>query len=192
MRARIDAMLGDGVDYALEWTSIYTFQCRRMQSFRAGAVLFAGDSAHQVSPFGARGANSGIQDADNLGWKLDLVVRGLAPEDLLDSYTAERVHGADENILASTRATDFLSPKTAASRRFRDAVLALSKEHAFARPLINSGRLSVPVRLRRPAAERTRRARGWTGAHARRRRLPGRAARGGVPARPPSATASRC
>ncbi|ASJ74196.1 FAD-dependent oxidoreductase [Granulosicoccus antarcticus] len=144
IRARVDAMLGDGVDYELEWTSIYTFQCRRMEKFRHGAVMFAGDSAHQVSPFGARGANSGIQDTDNLAWKLDLVIKGLAPESLLDSYSEERVHGANENILNSTRATDFLTPKSAISKRFRNAVLQLAQKHEFARPLVNSGRLSLP------------------------------------------------
>ena len=143
IRARVDAMLGDG-SYELDWCSIYTFQCRRMDRFRHGRVLFAGDAAHQVSPFGARGANSGIQDAENLAWKLDLVLRGHAPDSLLDSYDAERVHAADENILNSTRSTDFLTPKTATSRRFRDAALALAERHAFARPLVNSGRLSVP------------------------------------------------
>ena len=50
IRARVDAMLGEGAEYELEWTSIYTFQCRRMEKFRHGRVLFAGDSAHQVSP----------------------------------------------------------------------------------------------------------------------------------------------
>jgi 3-(3-hydroxy-phenyl)propionate hydroxylase len=144
IRARVDAMLGPDVPYELEWTSIYTFQCRRMKEFRHGRVLFAGDAAHQVSPFGARGANSGIQDADNLAWKLDLVVRGLAPEALLDSYSEERSYGADENILNSTRATDFLTPKSEVSQLFRNAVLTLAREHAFARPLVNSGRLSVP------------------------------------------------
>ena len=144
VRARVDAMLGPGVDYELEWTSIYTFQCRRMQTFRHGRVLFAGDSAHQVSPFGARGANSGIQDAENLAWKLDLVLKGLAPDRLLDSYSEERVHGADENILNSTRATDFLTPKTKISQVFRNAVLELAGNHPFARPMVNSGRLSVP------------------------------------------------
>ncbi len=144
IRARVDAMLGEGVDYELEWTSIYTFQCRRMEKFRHGSILFAGDSAHQVSPFGARGANSGIQDTDNLAWKLDLVIKGLAPESLLDSYSLERVHAANENILNSTRATDFLTPKSATSRRFRNAVLQLARQHEFARPLVNSGRLSVP------------------------------------------------
>ncbi|MEM7491340.1 MAG: FAD-dependent monooxygenase, partial [Pseudomonadota bacterium] len=148
IRARVDAMLssqtGTVPDYDLVWTSIYTFQCRRMRRFRHGRVLFAGDAAHQVSPFGARGANSGVQDADNLGWKLDLVCRGAAPDALLDSYAAERERAADENILASSRATDFMTPKSGASRLFRDAVLRLARDHAFARPLVNSGRLSVP------------------------------------------------
>lgn len=148
IRARVDAMLssqtGSIPHYELEWTSIYTFQCRRMEKFRHGSVLFAGDAAHQVSPFGARGANSGVQDADNLGWKLDLVHKGLADQTLLDSYTTEREFGADENILNSTRATDFMTPKTEISRTFRDAVLTLAGKHPFARPLVNSGRLSVP------------------------------------------------
>ena len=144
IRARVDAMLGPDVRYELVWTSIYTFQCRRMTKFRHNRVIFAGDSAHQVSPFGARGANSGIQDVDNLGWKLKLVLDGIAPDSLLDSYDSERVYGADENILNSTRATDFITPKSAISKLFRNAVLALAKKHPFARTLVNSGRLSTP------------------------------------------------
>ncbi|PLL12167.1 FAD-dependent oxidoreductase [Tabrizicola sp. TH137] len=144
IRARVDAMLGPGVDYELDWCSIYTFQCRRMERFRHGRVLFAGDSAHQVSPFGARGANSGIQDVDNLAWKLALVVQGAAPDSLLDSYDAERVHGAEENILNSTRSTDFITPKTPVSRMFRNAVLDLAETLPFARTVVNSGRLSLP------------------------------------------------
>ena len=144
IRRRLDAMLGDDVDYEMVWSSIYTFQCRRMEKFRHNRVLFAGDSAHQVSPFGARGANSGLQDVDNLGWKLAHVIRGIAPESLLDTYDDERIFGADENILNSTRATDFISPKSKISHTFRNAVLALAQMHAFARPLVNSGRLSLP------------------------------------------------
>jgi 3-(3-hydroxy-phenyl)propionate hydroxylase len=144
---RLKAMLGDDADFEIEWASVYTFQCRRMQRFRHGRVIFAGDAAHVVSPFGARGANSGIQDADNLVWKLALVIRGLAPERLLDSYDVERTFAADENILNSTRSTDFITPKSNVSRTFRDAVLSLAKEHAFARRLVNSGRLSVPAIL---------------------------------------------
>ncbi|PSM16997.1 FAD-dependent oxidoreductase [Nitratireductor sp. StC3] len=141
---RLKAMLGEDARFELEWVSIYTFQCRRMERFRHGRVVFAGDAAHQVSPFGARGANSGLQDTDNLVWKLKLVLDGLAPESLLDSYDDERLHGADENIRNSTRSTDFITPKSEASRLFRDAVLDLSESFAFARPLVNSGRLSVP------------------------------------------------
>lgn len=141
---RLRAMLGDGVDFELEWVSIYTFQCRRMKKFRYGRVLFAGDAAHQVSPFGARGANSGLQDGDNLGWKLKLVLDEKAPVNLLDSYSDERVQGADENILNSTRSTDFITPKSDMSRTLRDAVLDLAQVYEFARPLVNSGRLSVP------------------------------------------------
>ncbi len=142
---KLKAMLGEDIEYELEWVSIYTFQCRRMEKFRHGRVIFAGDSAHQVSPFGARGANSGLQDTDNLAWKLKLVVEGTAPEALLDSYDAERVFAADENILNSSRSTDFITPKSHASRVFRDAVLELAEHHAFARPLVNSGRLSLPA-----------------------------------------------
>ncbi|MCI5074787.1 FAD-dependent oxidoreductase [Oricola sp.] len=141
---RLKAMLGDDVKFELEWVSIYTFQCRRMEKFRHGHVLFAGDAAHQVSPFGARGANSGLQDTDNLCWKLKLVMDGLAPDSLLETYDVERIHGADENILNSSRSTDFITPKSEISRIFRDAALDLSERFDFARPLVNSGRLSVP------------------------------------------------
>ena len=142
---KLEAMLGPDTDYEFEWVSIYTFQCRRMEKFRHGRVLFAGDAAHQVSPFGARGANSGFQDTDNLIWKLKLVINGTAPEALLDTYDDERVYAADENILNSSRSTDFITPKSHASRVFRDAVLDLAEHHAFARPLVNSGRLSLPA-----------------------------------------------
>ena len=136
-----------GPEFDLEWVSVYTFTCRRMQSFRHGRVLFVGDAAHQVSPFGARGANSGIQDCDNLAWKLELVVDGIAPAALLDTYSEERIAAADENLLNSTRSTDFITPKSNVSRCLRNAVLTLASEHAFARALVNSGRLSVPTFL---------------------------------------------
>ncbi len=145
VKARLKAMLGEDVGFELEWVSIYTFQCRRMERFRHGPVLFAGDAAHQVSPFGARGANSGFQDTDNLCWKLAMVLSGQAPDALLDSYDSERVQAADENILNSSCSTDFITPKSNTSRLFRDAVLDLSEHYAFARPLVNSGRLSLPT-----------------------------------------------
>lgn len=144
---RVQALLGKDVKFSLEWVSVYTFSCVRMDRFRHGRVLFVGDAAHCVSPFGARGANSGVQDAENLAWKLAYVLQGKAPESLLDSYASEREVAADENLLNSTRATDFITPKSAVSKCFRDAVLALAREHDFARRLVNSGRLSLPATL---------------------------------------------
>jgi 3-(3-hydroxy-phenyl)propionate hydroxylase len=133
--------------FELEWASVYSFSCERMASFRHGRVLFAGDAAHRVSPFGARGANSGVQDAENLAWKLAAVLQGRAGDALLASYGAEREVAADENIGHSTRATDFITPKSDISRLFRDATLQLARDHAFARALVNSGRLSTASTL---------------------------------------------
>ena len=145
---RVRALLGPDAKFEIEWVSVYTFSCLRMDRFRHGNIVFAGDAAHGVSPFGARGANSGFQDAENLAWKLEMVLSGRAPDALLDTYAQEREYAADENILNSTRSTDFITPKSAVSRVFRDAVLSLARHHDFARRLVNSGRLSVPAVLR--------------------------------------------
>jgi 3-(3-hydroxy-phenyl)propionate hydroxylase len=142
---RLKAMLG-AREFDYEWVSVYSFSCRCMETFNHGRVFFAGDAAHVVSPFGARGGNSGVQDADNLVWKLDLVLREQAPTALLDTYSQERVPAARENIRHSTRSTDFITPKNAASRVLRDAVLSLAGDYPFARALINSGRLSQASR----------------------------------------------
>lgn len=147
IKARVAAMLGTD-QFELAWSSIYQFCCRRASVFRVGRVLLAGDAAHQVSPFGARGANSGVQDADNLGWKLAAVLKGEGAEGgsaLLDAYEFERIEAADDNIGHSTRATDFISPKSALSLRLRKAALDLAAHTEFAKPLVNSGRLSVPT-----------------------------------------------
>jgi len=142
---RIQAMLGKDVEFELEWVSVYQFACRRIDQFRHGRVIFTGDAAHQVSPFGARGANTGVQDCDNLGWKLKAVLDGAAPVALIDTYHEERAYAADDNIGHSTRATDFITPKSRASLRLRNAVLELARTEPFARPLVNSGRLSTPT-----------------------------------------------
>ena len=141
---RVARMLGHQ-DFELEWLSIYRFQCRRLERFVHDRVIFAGDSAHQVSPFGARGANSGVQDAENLAWKLALVIKSQARPSLLETYDSERSQAADDNILNSTRATDFLAPHSPAERLLRDAALHLAKHTGFAKRMVNSGRLSVPT-----------------------------------------------
>src|SRR5581483_9728260 len=142
---RLRQMFGPDARWEHEWTSVYTFTCRMMEKFVHGRVVFAGDAAHVVSPFGARGGNAAVADVDNLAWKLALVLTGKASEALIDSYDFERRAASRENIQNSTRSTDFITPKFPASRAFRDAVLALAKDFPFARALINSGRLSVPT-----------------------------------------------
>jgi 3-(3-hydroxy-phenyl)propionate hydroxylase len=143
VRPRIARMLGhDKFDF--EWISLYKFQCRRMDKFIHGRVIFAGDAAHQVSPFGARGANSGLEDAENISWKLDRVLRGISPQSLLESYHIERSAAADENIRESTRSTDFMAPASRQEARLRKAVLSLAKETEFGKRMVNAGRLSVP------------------------------------------------
>jgi 3-(3-hydroxy-phenyl)propionate hydroxylase len=144
---RVRRVIGAEVGFELQWWSVYTFRCERLARFVHGRVLFAGDSAHVVSPFGARGGNGGIQDVDNLCWKLALVLQGRAPASLLESYNDERVHGCEENIGNSTRTTRFMTPKTQAEKELRNAVLALAGEFPFARALVNSGRLSQPCSL---------------------------------------------
>jgi 3-(3-hydroxy-phenyl)propionate hydroxylase len=143
VRPRIARMLGHN-KFEFEWISLYKFQCRRMQRFLHGRVVFAGDAAHQVSPFGARGANSGLEDAENLAWKLDRVLREASPEALLETYHSERSAAADENIRESTRSTDFMAPSSRQEARLRKAVLLLAKETEFGKRMINGGRLSVP------------------------------------------------
>jgi len=140
---RIEKVVGHS-DFKLDWVSVYTFQCRRLRSFVHNRILFVGDSAHIVSPFGARGGNGGLGDVDALGWRLAAVVNGGARPESLQGYDRERCYGADENLLNSSRSTRFMSPEPGVERLFRDAVLHLAAHADFARPMVNSGRLSRP------------------------------------------------
>ncbi|MES2432407.1 MAG: FAD-dependent oxidoreductase [Pseudomonadota bacterium] len=140
---RIEKVVGHS-DFKLDWVSVYTFQCRRLRSFVYNRILFVGDSAHVVSPFGARGGNGGLGDVDALGWRLAAVIKGVATVETLQGYDRERCFGADENLLNSSRSTRFMSPADGVERLFRDAVLHLAGRTDFARPMVNSGRLSKP------------------------------------------------
>ena len=129
VRARVAGMLGPDVPFTVDWISLYSFRCRRLERFRHGRCVFLGDAAHQVSPFGARGGNGGVQDADNLGWKLGgHAGRARRPRRCSTATTAERIPAADEDIRQSSRSTDFISPKNPACRAWRDAVLELAAE----------------------------------------------------------------
>ena len=142
---RLRQILGETTAFSVKAAEIYTLQCRRMDRFVHGRVVFAGDAAHQVSPFGARGANSGVQDAENLAWKLRLMLSGRAPAELLESYNRERVVAADENLREAARASGFIAPRSQMATALRDAALHLASRTGFASAFINSGRLSEPA-----------------------------------------------
>lgn len=143
---RIEKIVG-GRPFTLDWISVYSFNCRRIERFVHDRVIFLGDSAHVVSPFGARGGNGGIHDVDNLCWKLAAIIRGEAGANLLHSFDEERIFGADENIRNSSWTSRFMSPDGKADMAFRNAVLGLAVDHPFARRLVNAGRLSLPCSL---------------------------------------------
>ncbi len=140
---RLTAQLGEDIDLEFVWIGPYHYRDHLLDRFRHGNVFFIGDAAHVVSPFGARGGNTGIQDANNLGWKLAWVTKGWADASLLDSYQAERHPAAAENLKVTRRTNRFLAPRSPAEHLMRRAVVALAREHAFARALVDSGRMSV-------------------------------------------------
>ncbi len=140
---RLRRHFGDDVPFELVWVGSYSYRDMLVDEFRNGRVFFAGDAAHIMSPFGARGGNSGIQDADNLGWKLALVVQGRAGEALLDSYHDERRAAAQINITATARTNRFLTPRSRVEHWLRNAVIDLARTQPFARALVNTGRLSI-------------------------------------------------
>ncbi len=139
---RIRQIIGT-VTYELVWRSVYRFQSRIADRMRVGRVLLAGDCAHLVAPFGARGLNSGVPDAENAAWKIAFVVRGWAPEALLASYQDERHAAAAENIAVTDATMRFLVPRTEAGRRARRETLdraARDPAHAG----VDSGRFAEP------------------------------------------------
>ncbi|OZA98500.1 MAG: FAD-binding monooxygenase, partial [Polaromonas sp. 39-63-203] len=147
VRARLDAQFGRRLtaeECEIVWVGPYAYRSECLDQLRHGRVFFVGDSAHVVSPFGARGGNSGVQDADNLAWKLAAVVQGRAGPSLLDSYHQERHEAAEQNVRVTNRTARFLRPRDGAERLFRTAALGLARRHAFARQLVNTGRMSTP------------------------------------------------
>ncbi len=140
---RIRAIIGER-PYEIVWKSVYRFHSRIADRFRIGRVLLAGDVAHLVSPFGARGLNSGVADAENAAWKIAHVGYGWAPEELLESYHAERHAAARENLAVTTATMDFLVPSDAERAAFRSEVLARATADPTARALVDSGRLAEP------------------------------------------------
>lgn len=106
------------------WISRFTDATRQAVAYRSGRVLLAGDAAHIHPPTGGQGIGLGVQDAVNLGWKLAQVVRGVSPDDLLDSYHAER-HPATARVLANVMTQALLQRGDARTNALRDTISGL-------------------------------------------------------------------
>jgi 3-(3-hydroxy-phenyl)propionate hydroxylase len=136
-------MMGEHGAWAPIWITIYKANALTLRRYRHGRVLFAGDAAHLVPIFGVRGANSGIDDADNVAWKLAYVIREFASDKLLDSYSDERVFATHENLSYGTKSTEFMAPPSFAFDLMRKAVLGLAVKHSSLRSLINPRQTSA-------------------------------------------------
>jgi len=139
---RVRQIIG-AVPHEIVWRSVYRFQSRIADRMRVGRVLLAGDCAHLVAPFGARGLNSGVPDAENAAWKIAFVARGWAPASLLASYQDERHAAAAENRAVTDATMRFLVPQSEAGRRARRETL----EKAAGDPAaggVDSGRFAEP------------------------------------------------
>lgn len=137
-------MIGETAPWKPLWISIYNAKCLTLDSYRHGRVLFAGDAGHLVPIFGVRGLNSGLDDAGNLAWKLAWVLKGQAPDSLLDSYSVERVHATRQNLAYGAKSTEFMAPPDYGFRLMREAALRLALVNDAVRPLINP-RQSAPI-----------------------------------------------
>lgn len=140
---RIRSVIGDR-PYEVEWLSTYRFNQRVVTRMRQGRVLLAGDAAHALPPYGARGMNSGLQDVDNLAWKLHLVLSGRAGDELLDTYDTERLAAARENLRVTENTIKFMVPQSRVRRLARNTLLRLAPSVRPLRGKVDSGRMSEP------------------------------------------------
>jgi 3-(3-hydroxy-phenyl)propionate hydroxylase len=143
VRERLVRQFGAKAAIEIVWVGPYAYRSECVDQMRHGRVFFMGDSAKVVSPFGARGGNTGIADADNLAWKLAAVLQGRAAPALLDSYHEERHEAACQNVQVTNRTARFLRPATPVEKLFRDAALSLARQHLFARQFVNTGRMAI-------------------------------------------------
>jgi len=143
VRERLTRQFGADCEVEVVWVGPYAYRSECVDRMRHGRVFFMGDAAKVVSPFGARGGNTGIADADNLAWKLAAVMKGRAAPALLESYHEERHEAAQQNVKVTNRTARFLRPATPMEKLFRDATLGLARQHLFARQLVNTGRMAV-------------------------------------------------
>ena len=128
-------LTGDDISHAEPvWVSAFTDAARQVTHYRRGRVLLTGDAAHIHLPAGGQGMNTSIQDSVNLGWKLAAVLRGTAPESLLDTYHSER-HEVGRQLLANTAAQSQLILGGAEAQPLRDVLAELVRYEDVSRHL---------------------------------------------------------
>ena len=152
----------DGSIHTAEWTSSFRIQRRLADTYRRGRVLLAGDAAHIHSPLGGQGMNTGIGDAENLAWKLALVISGRAGDGLLDTYEAERRPVAKDVLESTSGLTELVVGESRIARFVRDHIAVPLLNRAWMQRLIATKASQLQVSYRD----------GPLGA-GRRRRLPG-------------------
>jgi len=147
LRAHVQAHLdyiGANIDWEIEWVTLYKPNTLSLARYNHGRVLYCGDAAHLLPVFGVRGVNTGVQDGNNLSWKLASVIRGIASPAILDTYTDERLADAQQICFEAARSTRMMTPPSRGFRILRDAVLQLSVRNEFTRPLLH-WRTSRPI-----------------------------------------------
>jgi len=137
VQRHLDAIGEGNLPWEVVWTSEYRAGAMTLEHYRHGRILFAGNAAHAMPIFGVRGLNSGFDDADNLAWKLALVVCRKASERLLQSYSDERIQAFHINATNAMRSTEFMSPPARGFALMREAVLSLAECHPLIARLIN-------------------------------------------------------
>jgi len=140
LHSRINAilkMIGQEVSWELDWATVYSASTKTLPDYVHNRVLFVGDAAHLLPIFGVRGANTGLQDSNNLAWKLAFVLKGWAPAKLLETYSAERVQAAREICEEGGKSTRFMTPPSRGFGLLRDAVLSLALSGSFIKDLLH-------------------------------------------------------
>jgi len=143
VRERLARQFGADCEVEIVWVGPYAYKSECIDRMRHGRVFFMGDAAKVVSPFGARGGNTGVADAENLAWKLAAVIQGRAAESILGSYHDERHEASRQNVLVTNRTARFLRPAPGIEKLFRDAAIGLAKQYVFARQFVNTGRMAI-------------------------------------------------
>lgn len=129
---------------SLNWSTYFRIHHRQVAQLREGRIFIAGDAAHIHSPFGGQGMNTGLHDAWNLIWKLDLFLKGAGNERLLDSYSSERLPVIKNVIETTDVLTKVMSTPNKLVQTLRDAVIPMVSrlapfQHAFVQRLSELG-----------------------------------------------------